>query len=353
MLKLAYDFTRRAVTTWRGQPIVDASEQQACTWRADDLAPGLSAVVQSNELDRLNASVLQRADNYKHSRGRGFQEHLQGVAGLLMRWQQAPLTIQTGLFHSAYSTQQYPYGLYSYTQRHELQSLIGVDGERLVFLFCSHDRVDLYAQALALVRAGETLSAQGLRLRNALTGDWAQVPGDLVAQLLVVHAADLAEQMDGFDFEMIAALLAAAGPQIEAPACLQLLKDSGFVSRMPSIAIKPERGTFGLAPVLGIRRGLLADRFTLTRLLRGTGRLTDAEDLALEALDQRLPGLPEVPWIRWLRATDPNGSAAGAADSAAAEGLLSEVQRRYAAWGITWLKRPFDGNERWECLISG
>jgi len=348
VLKLAYDFTRRAVTTWRGQPIVEASELQACSWQTDDLAPGLSAVVQSNELDRLSASVLQRADNYKHSRGRGFQDHLQGVAGLLMRWQQAPLTIQTGLFHSAYSTQQYPYGLYSYAQRHELQALIGIDGERLVFLFCSHDRVDLYAQALALVRAGETLSSVGLRLRNALTGESAQVPGDLIAQLLVVHAADLAEQMDGFDFEMIAALLAAAGPQTQAPACLQLLKDAGFASRAPTIAIKPERGTFGLAPVLGLRRSLLADRFALNRLLRGTGQLTQAQNQALEELDQRLPGLPEVPWIRWLRATGQNGPG-----GAEAEGLLAEVQRRYAAWGITWLKRPFDGNERWECLISG
>lgn len=344
MLKLAYDFSRRAITTWRGQPIVATRDVQACSWQVEDLAPGLTAAVQSNELDRLNDSVLQRADNYKHSRGRDFQDHLQGVAGVLLRWKQEPLTVQTGLLHSAYSTQQYPYGLYSYAQRHELQALLGRDGERLVFLFCSHDRVDLYAQALALVQAGRTVGPEGLLLRNALTGESAQVPGDLVAQLMMVHAADLAEQMDGFDFEMIAALLAAAGPQMKAPACLELMRGAGFASRTPEIAIKPARGTFGLAPVLGLRRKLLADRLTLSRLLRGTGALSDAEETTLAALDKRLPGLPEVPWIRWMRSADETGPAAQA--------LLAEVRKRYAAWGVTWLKRPFDDNQRWERLIT-
>ena len=344
MLKLAYDFSRRAITTLRGRPIADAEQSQWCDWQPEDLAPELSAVVQTNELDKLSEDVLALADNYKHSRGRGFQEHLQGVAGLLLRWSQDPLTIQTGLFHSAYSTQQYPYGLYSYAERDQLQALIGKDGERLVFLFCSHDRVDLYAQAVQLVRTGETLSAEGLRLRNALTGEHAQVPGALVAQLMMVHAADLAEQMDGFDFEMIAALLGAAEPWIGAPACLQAMREVGIGAAELSIVIKPERGTFGLAPVLGLSRKLLGDRFALARLLRGKGELTAAEQTTLADIDRRLPGLVEVPWIRLLRSQTE--------DAQEAQGWLAEARLRYQRWGVTWLKRPFDGNPAWERLIE-
>ena len=345
MLKLAYDFSRRAITTLRGRPIAAVQQSQWCEWHPEDLTPELSAVVQTNELARLSDDVLALADNYKHSRGRGFQDHLQGVAGLLTRWKQNPLTIQTGLFHSAYSTQQYPYGLYSYRERSQLQALIGKDGERLVFLFCSHDRVDLYAQAVQLVRAGETLGAQGLRLRNALTGGYAQVPGTLVAQLLVVHAADLAEQMDGFDFEMIAALLVVAEPWVEAPGCLQALREVGLGAADLSIVIKPERGTFGLAPVLGLSRKLLADRFALARLLRGSGELSASDEVTLADIDRRLPGLVEVPWIRLLR-----GTAAPGGEEA--QGWLAEARRRYQRWGVTWLKRPFDDNSTWKRLIE-
>ncbi len=344
MLKLAYDFSRRAITTLRGLPIADLDQSASCSWQPEDLAPELSAVVQTNELDRLSQDVLARADNYTHSRGRGFQDHLQGVAGLLQRWSQDPLTIQTGLFHSAYSTQQYPYGLYSYAQRNQLQALIGKDGERLVFLFCSHDRVDLYAQAVQIVRSGQALSAEGLRLRNALTGERAQVPGALVAQLMMVHAADLAEQMDGFDFEMIAALLVAAEPWLVAPECLQAMREAGLGAANLSIVIKPERGTFGLAPVLGLSRKLLGDRFALARLLRGKGELSAAEETTLGEIDQRLPGLVEVPWIRLLRGQ--------AGDADAAQNWLVEVRARYQRWGVTWLKRPFDGNPVWERLIE-
>lgn len=350
MLKLAYDFSRRAITTLRGRPIADSHQSKWCDWRPEDLAPELSAVVRTNELDRLSDDVLALADNYKHSRGRGFQEHLQGVAGLLMRWNQDPLTIQTGLFHSAYSTQQYPYGLYSYGEREQLQSLIGKDGERLVFLFCSHDRVDLYAQAIELMRTGDVLTAEGLCLRNALTGDSAQVPGVLVAHLMVVHAADLAEQMDGFDFEMIAALLSAAEPWTEAPACLQAMRDAGLGSTDLSIVIKPERGTFGLAPVLGLSRKLLTDRIALARLLRGKGALSGAEEATLAGIEQRLPGLVEVPWIRLIRSGTSVEPGSDLGDIA--QDWLAEVRARYQRWGVTWLKRPFDRNSRWERLVE-
>ncbi|PKL96633.1 MAG: hypothetical protein CVV18_00930 [Gammaproteobacteria bacterium HGW-Gammaproteobacteria-8] len=343
MLKLAYDFTRRAITTFRGQPIANAAERPFCEWGAGDLDPDLSSAGLSDDFDRLGASILGVASRYKHSRGRAFQDHLQGVARLLQRWEQDALIVRIGLFHSAYSTQQYPYGLYGYEQRDELRALIGHDTERLVFLFCSHDRVDLYAQAVELAKAGETLPEDGLELRNALTGSTACVPAELIAPLLVVHAADLAEQMDGFDFAIISALLACAQPWVKPPECLQLLRAAGVAGKALSIRIQAKRGSFGLVPVLGLNKTLLADRLRLARLLRGRGPLDDHSRAQLDALDQRLPGLFEVPWIRLHR--DSRGN------QARADAMLADARLRHHKWGVPWLKRPFDNNPSYRALI--
>jgi len=343
MLKLAYDFSNRAIRTFRGRPIASAAERPYCEWGEADLHREVSAAVSSNELDRLGASILSVANRYKHSRGRGFQDHLQGVARLLQRWEQDALIVQIGLFHSAYSTQQYPYGLYGYQQRDQLRALIGDDAERLVFLFCSHDRVDLYAQAVELAKAGATLPRDGLEVRNALTGSTARVPAELIAPLLVVHVADLAEQMDGFSFDIISALLACAEPWVKAPECLTILRSAGVTGKALSIHIQAERGTFGLAPVLGLSRTLLADRLRLARLLRGRGPLDDQSRAQLDALDQRLPGLFEVPWIRYHR--DCRG------EQARADAALVEARLRHRSWGVPWLKRPFDNNASYRTLI--
>jgi len=352
MLKLAYDFSRRAVATFRGQPIAALDDRQNCEWRAADLIAEVSPAVGVNDYDQLADSVLSIANNYKHSRGRDFQDHLQGVAGLLVRWQQEPLIVQIGLLHSAYSTQQYPYGLYSYAEREKLAELIGADAERMVFLFCSHDRVDLYAQAVELCKRGMALPGEGLLLRNALTGDSAMVPAAIVARLLVVHAADLAEQLDGFNFEIIAALLYGASSQVRVPACFDVLKAQGVSGANLSISIHPHRGTFGLAPVLGLDWSLLRDRFTLLRLLRGTGPLDEQAQVKLREIDERRPSLFEVPWIRLQRSTgDASGAAATESDKDAGDWLL-EARARHAAWGVPWLKRPFDSNPEYESLIG-
>ena len=342
MLKLAYDFSRRAITTLRGQPIVDDIERSHCEWREEDLKDALVPAIKQNDYGSLTSSVLAVADNYKHSRGRGFQEHLQGVAALLERWHQEPLVVQIGLLHSAYSTQQYPYGLFSYADRDKLAELIGPTAERLVFLFCSHDRVDLYSQAISLCKTGQVLPEEGLLLRNALTGSKAMVPADLIARLLVVHAADLVEQMDGFSFEMIAALLSAADQRVELPACFGVLEQQGVTGPNLTISIDPARGTFGLAPVLGLDRSSLKDRLTLTRLLRSSGPLSTQEQARLREIEERRPALFEVPWIRYQR---------GFATDTALKDWLLEARARHEIWGVPWLKRPFDGNASYHELI--
>jgi len=337
MLQLAFDFTARAVQTFRGLPIARESDRDACSWQAADLAPALAAVVPANDLSRLRDDVVARAGHYRHSRGRAFTTHLEGVGAVLATWGQPPLVVQTGLYHSAYSTQQYPYGLYTYAARDELRQILGADGERLVFLFCSHDRVNLYAQVVTLARTGRRLPADGLILRNALTGESARVPRALLAVLLLVHAADLVEQLSGFDFDIVFALLYVLQETVaDVPPCLALLAEGGVNPASLAIDIAAHRGTFALAAVLGWNRRLLPLRLTLERLLRGRSALSDAQVSHLRLLEQRFPYVLELPWLRLTRQRG--------LDQPAVDELLEQVRRIHGAWGATWLKGHFDGD---------
>ena len=342
MLKLAYDFSARAIRTLRHVPIADIETRTACEWQNEDLSTGLASFVPTNDLEHLRDDVVERAGRFKHSRGRDFKVHLEGVAAVLMRWNCAPLVVQTGLFHSAYSTQQYPYGIYDHTQREQLISVLGTDGERLVFVFCTHDRVDLYAQVVELARAGQPLPAEGLRLRNALTGSHALVPCELLTILLQVHAADLVEQLNGFDFEMIYALLAVIENRVDVPACLHEMRAGGVGPSTLGIELPTRMGTLALAPLLGINRRLLPMRIAISRWLSRNRTLTDAELARLQGFEAEFPYVLELPWLRLMHE----------------EGLTAEQQNRlrarcvalYRAWGTPWLKAPFEHNrvfERW------
>ena len=343
MLKLAYDFSARAIQTMRHMPIADEATRGVCEWQPEDLVGKLDGVVPTNDLTHLRDDVVARAGRYKHSRGRDFTVHLEGVAGVLQRWQRTPLVIQTGLFHSAYSTQQYPYGIYDHTQREQLESVLGADGERLVFLFCTHDRVDLYAQAVGLARAGQTLPAEGLLLRNALTGGEAQVPREVLAVLLQVHAADLVEQLNGFDFEMIYALLAVIEDQVDVPAALQEMRAGGMGPDTLSIELPTRMGTLALAPLLGLNRRLLPLRLSLGRWLSRNRTLSANELERVQQFETQFPFVLELPWLRLVHE----------------EGLLPEQQNRlrarcaelYRAWGTPWLKAPFEHNRTFERLL--
>ena len=144
-------------------------------------------------------------------------------------------------------------------------------------------------------------------------------------------------------FDVISALLACAEPWAEAPECLHVLRAAGVTGKALSIRIQAKRGTFGLAPVLGLSKTLLADRLRLARLLRGRGPLDDRSRTQLGALDERLPDLFEVPWIRLHR--DSRG------DQARADAALADARLRHHSWGVPWLKRAFDKNSSYRALI--
>ncbi|MEM7218431.1 MAG: DUF6817 domain-containing protein [Pseudomonadota bacterium] len=343
MLKLAYDFTSRAIMTLRGKPIVGPAERPACSWQPSDLAGASVLHAPQNELTALREDLFATAARYKHSRGRAFTEHLEGVAKLLTAWDQPAGIVQTGLLHSAYSTQQYPYGLFDYGGREELARLVGDDAERLVFLFCSHDRVDLYAQALDLAREGRALPDAGLVLRNALTGEHGQVPKSMLAPLLMVHAADLVEQMNGFDYRVIYALLDVLRDDLELPACHALMREAG-VGEQLDVKIDPRRGTFGLLPVVGLAPELFGLRLRILRWLRGSEPLPQVDLYRIQAARERAPFLLELPWLQLTRDAS--------LESSARDALQAEVRRLASAWGVPWIKGPFENNARFAACIA-
>lgn len=335
-MTLAIDFAARAVTTALGRPIAPPTMRAHCEWREADTAPLPLAAGEAVSHGSLLGTIREQGAKYPHSRGRAFSDHLEGVSALLAHWQAPSLLVEGGLCHSIYSTQQFPYGLFDYSQRDQVRERLGSELERLVFLFCSHDRVDLYAQAIDLARAGRVLPASGLRLRNALTGAYDQIPRSMVAALLLIHAADIVEQMDGFDYEFTFAVLHVVQPCLAVPACYAQMRDGGVVPEGLKIRINPSRGTFGLYPILGLRPHLLDMRVRLTSALRGQADLSRRQTRTLANLARRHPYLFDLAWLLARR-----GQFESREDAVRMEARAQELLR---AWGAPWLKTPFDGD---------
>jgi hypothetical protein len=76
---------------------------------------------------------------------RTFLHHLSGTAAILERWGGDDRVCKAGLFHSVYGTERFRTSLVSSTEREQVQQAIGVDAERLVWLFCSIHRASLFS----------------------------------------------------------------------------------------------------------------------------------------------------------------------------------------------------------------
>lgn len=73
-------------------------------------------------------------------------DHLVGTQRILNAWSCPRIVHLAGLFHSIYSTQHYPYGLFSTDKRSALASVLGEEPERLVYMFCTVDRDELWSK---------------------------------------------------------------------------------------------------------------------------------------------------------------------------------------------------------------
>jgi hypothetical protein len=87
----------------------------------------------------LDALRAYHADESPHS-GRSLLDHLVGTAERLRAWGNPEHVVRAGLFHSVYGTQSYRIVSVPLERRAEIVALIGVEAERLAFLFSVCER---------------------------------------------------------------------------------------------------------------------------------------------------------------------------------------------------------------------
>jgi uncharacterized protein DUF6817 len=145
------------------------------------IAGGTRAAEVARELTR------RRADLVDHARG-SLEQHLLGVHGVLARWGRPERVQLAGLLHSAYSTEAYGARLFGRADRPRVRELIGADAERLVFAFCACPRS-------ALLAAAEEAGYEPVSLASRWKGVTVEIGRRDLAELLVIHAANLAEQV--------------------------------------------------------------------------------------------------------------------------------------------------------------
>jgi len=133
----------------------------------------------------LRELTRRRADLVDHARG-SLEEHLVGVRALLRRWQQPEHVQLAGLLHSAYATDGFRFRLFGRTERPRVRELVGVRAERLVFAFCACTRDEL------LAKTGATSDPVSPAAR--WEGVTVRLDRAELAELMVIHAANLAEQ---------------------------------------------------------------------------------------------------------------------------------------------------------------
>ncbi len=125
-----------------------------------------------------------------------FLAHLQGTWDILDGWGQPEELCCAGLFHSVYGSESFDRPTFSGDERATLQRVLGVEVERLIFLFCTLDR----ARFLDTVEPLGALPDEGLPAWNWRTGEEFLLSAEDAARLLVIELANLAEQSHQGDF---------------------------------------------------------------------------------------------------------------------------------------------------------
>jgi hypothetical protein len=108
-------------------PNADSFESVAQLWKQQDEA--LWEYVSSNV-----PNVLE------HTGSSAFDEHLKGVQAVLRGWNAPHHLPKAGLFHSIYGTEGFQGFSLPLSERKTIQKLIGVEAEKLCFIFCMVDR---------------------------------------------------------------------------------------------------------------------------------------------------------------------------------------------------------------------
>lgn len=140
-------------------------------------------MIEVAHFELLRASGAHRAP---HS-GRSLLAHLAGTHDLLASWGAPRCVRLAGLFHSIYGTNAFRRQSIPFEERPRVSALIGVEAERLAYLFCAVDRPRALIDAW---RCGAFL------LRERLSGTDLPIEASELHALLEIECANLIEQSD-------------------------------------------------------------------------------------------------------------------------------------------------------------
>lgn len=118
-----------------------------CVWKQNPSSREPQDLSSHIEITALKDLLSSRgANTLPHTHARLFTSHVIGVADILRAWEQPQEVLLAGLFHSVYSTEMYPWGLYGFDERKALSQAIGTDAERVVWLYCTVSQNFVYTQ---------------------------------------------------------------------------------------------------------------------------------------------------------------------------------------------------------------
>ena len=166
--------------------------------------------------DLANCLIARRIQTFPHAGGRRFTEHITGVAAILSHWNQPDYICLSGLIHSGYSTEMFPWEIFFFSERRKLSLLVGETVENLVWVYCTVSQINVYREVRRCAECGFRIPMAGFPVSNCYTGQLGFLPPRLAADLLVLLAADLCEQDPFFDLYLVGACLKLAEPYLAA-----------------------------------------------------------------------------------------------------------------------------------------
>lgn len=142
-------------------------------------------------VSRVSAALLARgASRVSHS-GRSLLAHLRGTYDILRAWNQPADVCLAGFTHSVYSTDVFQTRLFDVSDREAVRSLIGQRAEELCFLFCSVNRMELFAA----IDSG----SDRIVVKNRVGGGDLTLTQRDAGDLLPIYMANLADQANARD----------------------------------------------------------------------------------------------------------------------------------------------------------
>lgn len=135
----------------------------------------------------------------EHTGSAAFDDHLKGVQSILRFWDSPEHITNAGLFHSIYGSEGFQGFSLPLSERPALQKLIGVEAEKLAFVFCMVDRstVDKTVFDWKKEDAASTESIYNFRSRPELGRFQISLTKEEWLDYLELSLADWLEQVEG------------------------------------------------------------------------------------------------------------------------------------------------------------